>query len=998
MISNQHYIEIFVNNQQIELESQDSLNLRINNVIFNPTKTTTTQATYSYSFTIPSTPSNDKVFGYANNLAKVNKFHARYPAQVYADGHKIFDGSLTVQKYANKKYTCNLVNIKVNTLDEIFGDMKMTDLHWDIDFDGAPTINAANSGNTDYYFPMACYGMGQFQKKYVTKDEVGATYTSKHILDKYNLWWVDSFFPSLNVMATMKKAFESKGYTVAGSAFSDPNINSIYASCNLASEQVPIYNLGNPKFGSLTASVRWNNYKTTSSGSSRTGSTTFYSSNGGVDQELTFPYERINSGGRSTQVEYNFDTITHWNMFDTVNNSATTVTIGNSNYIYDPNEMMFVIPADGWYRIHMAIDMELSGEGTSFSATQWTNSFKDDEQMERTKTQMKRSLSSQQTPLEIQLVRNVDENIELIKGRCNIRYVNGKPSQDTYAYIQQNYTGASKPNKEVWYTDCPHQDPYGSISPTKTDNMINQATAARNGLLEEYGNGNEIATSYTVSSMAGTTRSGTGTNRHGRGATKYNTYGFMHKDGKVMPYDPCVSTAFICGFSSMGGDGTNPTGGTVSVMRDGYSWSRMSAVKNQVFCNVDGLELVNKVGNTNATETIQTDYCENEYKDCPQDNYCNVVGNRMTGVINCSVYLNKNDRLEVLAIQRAYEDGQMYGCSGTCELWIDAKSSKNKAALMADDTWGFYYQNDFPYYLNLFNFTNEETKVSDWINSINTAFNLEMLQEGNRIEINTNKGIKKNITYAVDIDDRTNADEIESEYISYPKEMSVKYKIDTDEYGFELTVDPEHIDDEGDEWKNWGDSGYTIIKLSDDTYETSTQNTQTNFSYTYYDSFLWKEVLSGGTESGTEKEIRIPVIEKAQYMADDYGYEEAMKHDGYSLTQRFWYRQPLSNEYVWLSDHMHEKVFLTYPKNNLDGFNLSYKDSETSIATEYFQIYPMLASNFVSANVYLTPEEYNAIKGGALVKLDSDLYYVSEISGYDCSGHNPTTLKLIKKV
>jgi hypothetical protein len=47
---------------------------------------------------------------------------------------------------------------------------------------------------------------------------------------------------------------------------------------------------------------------------------------------------------------------------------------------------------------------------------------------------------------------------------------------------------------------------------------------------------------------------------------------------------------------------------------------------------------------------------------------------------------------------------------------------------------------------------------------------------------------------------------------------------------------------------------------------------------------------------------------------------------------------------------------------------------------------------------YLTPEEYESIKGGALIKFDSDIYYVSEISGYDCSGHNPTTLKLIKKV
>ena len=231
--------------------------------------------------------------------------------------------------------------------------------------------------------------------------------------------------------------------------------------------------------------------------------------------------------------------------------------------------------------------------------------------------------------------------------------------------------------------------------------------------------------------------------------------------------------------------------------------------------------------------------------------------------------------------------------------------------------------------------------------------------------------------------------------------MSVQYKIDTEEWGFELTVPLDHIN--ADDWYKWGDSGYTVIQLNDDTYETSTQNTQTNFSYTYYDNFLWKDVQEDGTETSfSGLTITIPVIEKAEYMAEGYGYEEAMKHDGYSLTQRFWYRNQVSQEWVWLSSILangrREYVDLTYPMNQWNGFNLSYKDSEKSIATEYFNIYPMLSSNYVTVEVYLTPEEYKAIKGGALVHYDSDLYYCSEINGYDPSGSNLTKLKLIKKV
>ena len=222
--------------------------------------------------------------------------------------------------------------------------------------------------------------------------------------------------------------------------------------------------------------------------------------------------------------------------------------------------------------------------------------------------------------------------------------------------------------------------------------------------------------------------------------------------------------------------------------------------------------------------------------------------------------------------------------------------------------------------------------------------------------------------------------------------MSVRYSINSDEWGFEKTVPQEHIND--DDWKEWGDSGYTVIKLNDDSYETSTQNTSVQFSYTYYDNFTWKNV----DNPSQEKTISIPVIEDSQYMADGYGYDEAMKHDGYSKTQRFWFRQAPSSEFVYTSDMFSDKIYLTYPINSKNNVNLSYKDTETSILTEYFNCVPMLSSNYVNVETYLTPQEYKSIKGGAMVHFNSDLYLISEINGYDASGHNPTELKLIKKV
>ena len=96
MIYKEHFLELFINGQKAELESQRSLNLRFQNVLFNPEKISSTQAEYSFEFELPSTPKNDKIFDYANNLSKLNKFRRRLNAEVYADGILIFEGTIVI--------------------------------------------------------------------------------------------------------------------------------------------------------------------------------------------------------------------------------------------------------------------------------------------------------------------------------------------------------------------------------------------------------------------------------------------------------------------------------------------------------------------------------------------------------------------------------------------------------------------------------------------------------------------------------------------------------------------------------------------------------------------------------------------------------------------------------------------------------------------------------------------------------------------------------------
>lgn len=983
MISSRHYIELWVNGKMVELEDQDSLGIRLNAVLFNPTKVTTTKSEYSFSFDVPSTPNNDRIFNYANNLSRLNKFHGRYTAKVVADGDEIFNGSMIIEKYdaSKKMYSCNLVNVKTNTLEDIFKEKKLTDYKWIIDYSGATTINAVNSDmSSKYYFPFLSYGV--FQKDYVSSDQVGNTYTSKFLIDKYCKFYHSSFFPSINVSEEIRQLFEKEGYTVNGSLFTDPWLSNVYSSINLNDEQVPMYNVGNPLFGKVDISFHWDNKSSVLSDNT----TTSKIGNGGIVQDLSYPFYRVD--GRMTDlsqfhgdtaVEYNFDKILLYGMLDSKNNKSVTVSSNTKSYMYDPNEMVIVIPTDGWYKITFECrNISLDKSKTTFKAKQWNATYNSKDAFEKREMTITKD-SFDTCPLEIQLVKNYDNNVELIKGDTNIVYETGNPNDKTYTIKGNGYTGSTQDNRYEWRTSFPHQELQGATSPTKTDNIVttvisNQNSGFGNQSLGGGFNGGGSFGNQTHSSI----------NSPSYLSAKYKSLGYVPSDG-MFPYDQAVSTAFICGYSSMGSE-------CVSVMRRGYSWSRLSSVYNKIFATVSGMTLL--YADSGQTKEKATQYQTNTYKNAGHTLTKTKSSNNGSFSVTCLTYLKRNDILEPMAIQRDYE-GQRYAYSLDGRLTVQAITNRGEDALRNDKYFNASSPTEFPTQLNLFDFTNNETKASDWISNIQKAFNLEIRTEGNTVTIDVKKTPNSRIGYAVDIDDRINQDEAESEYISYPRSMSVKYKINKDEWGFEKTVSQDHINDA--DWYDYGDSGYTVIQLNDDTYETSSQDIQTDFSYTYYDIFKFKNVDINGNEGTEEKLILLPVIELSQYMADGYGYDEAMKHDGYSLSQRFWFRQKPSTDGVYLHDNLHEFVKFSIPTNHLDDFNLSYKDSETSILTEYFTCNPMLDSNYVNVDVYMSPSEYKDIKNGSFVHFDSDLYVVSEMEGYDPSGIDKASIKLIKK-
>lgn len=975
MVYKTHFIELYINGQKADLESQNSLNLRFQNILFNPERIASTQADYSYEFELPSTPVNDKIFDYANNLSKLGKFRSRLDAQVIADGEIIFEGTITLNGYKGKKYQVNLVSIKKYSLDDIFGESVLTDMDWYKPFSGITSINEYNqNADKDVMFPLVSYGV--FEKDPYNSDSIGNDYTSKYDLDEWNKWYVESFYPSLSMVETLRKCFEYKGYTVGGDAMNDAILKSIYMSTNLAEGQSPDYNVGNECIGSIDISTSWS---TPSSGTPLEPYSPFI-------QTLKFPYWRIggNYDIKTQQVtgsSFNFNSIQLYDLLSAADGGS--VTVNQASYMYEPNEHIIVVPADGFYKIELEVSAVLN-QSTPFSALQYCRTSLYNYNIEEENVTIPVEFRTTM-PFEIQLVRNYDENIELIKGR------------HTY------FTKYGYPNEQTWYD---------------LNNRISVETCFPH---------EKLGTSWIMGGFMADSISAWPTEANGLGVSNLtsriydpsltgdslfvydSTLGYMYPDSApLMMYDQAVSPAFIMGFTSMGNDNG---GGCAAVMKDKYSWSKTSSIKNDAYYKDDGYVRATTLfpGDFNWGDITYsaTTYHENDYIDAPYAEFEEIL-NGITGKICCMVYLNKNDILQLFGVQRSYTDSngyeQVYAVSANANLKISAASPKPRYEL---DREGFGYTSttEFDTELRLSNFLNKEKKMSDFVQSVFDAFNLEMTQSGKNVFINKSRKFNAYIDYAVDIDDRVNSNEAEALAINYPSSMAVKYKIDTEEHGFYITVPPDKV--ELDNWKDYGDYGYDVIHLNDDKYETSTSDKNIQYSYTWYDNFNWYNVDSAHTKtSDTPVTLSLPVISKEEYMIEGYNYDESMKHDGYGLSQRFWFRPEATEQFVWTNTYPTEMVNLYIPTNtyqttqagSIYNINLSYKLNEISILTEYFNITPYLSSNYVQVEVYLSAEEYKAIKNGALIHFDDDIYIPVSIEGYDPAGFNKTEIKMLKRI
>lgn len=399
MINKIHRVSLVVGNKQVELEDNEKLNMRINSIVFDPTKIQSKDAEYSFTFNIPMSPNNIKIFDYANVMEKNNKFGKLWKCNVYADGELIFTGQLKIASIQKNMFKCNLVSVKINNVEEIFGESKMNEVDWKVDYDGCPTINSINSNlNSEYFFPLAAYGAFQKLPKTRYSNEINA-YSSKYLIDNTNQIYEDTFSPSHRLLPLVKRMFEQKGYNVSGDIFEDEYAKDIYLSTHLGDEQIPLYNYGSPRLGKAMVTWSWRNND--AYGNSTSGGGSSFSS--GTVKTLEYPKE--SAKGYAVPI----DSIAMYDMISsayshTVNPDRSGM-FSDVGYYTDNENLVkngrIVIPADGLYKISLSTMMYLS----PLANHPFTD--KDNKTVAVNFTNM---------PIEVQLVRNTINGVELIYG------------------------------------------------------------------------------------------------------------------------------------------------------------------------------------------------------------------------------------------------------------------------------------------------------------------------------------------------------------------------------------------------------------------------------------------------------------------------------------------------------------------------------------------------------------------------------------------------------
>lgn len=248
-------MQLYINRQLIDLPPD--FTVRIDRIFLSPTELNYKDAQYSYSVSLPATPNNVRAFKFVNIEETRNKFDGNFEAELIAGGVRIFKGYFRISSL-KKTINGNLYIPAKKSVTDIFGD-KILNQNPDyyIDFtDFNYSVSYYNSlVNPVAIFPLALYGV--IPK--IPIDKTADVYSAKNLWDSSARLGMQDVPPSVNVLNVLKHIFESNGYSLQGSAFSDPKLTGLYLSYKNPNSYIQPWNYGYN--GKIKISGEWSNYQ-----------------------------------------------------------------------------------------------------------------------------------------------------------------------------------------------------------------------------------------------------------------------------------------------------------------------------------------------------------------------------------------------------------------------------------------------------------------------------------------------------------------------------------------------------------------------------------------------------------------------------------------------------------------------------------------------------------------------------------------------------------------
>jgi len=226
-------IELYIKNRLCDIDSPESLGIRLKRQFINPAELSIKDAQMSYEISLPATANNNEIFSHVNVEETKGKFRIYEDARLYVDGILILDGKFRLSEITQDSYKGNLGVPAPLTVKDIFGETMMNQAgKWEIEFEGAKTITEFNTDTYDKekygeivpcIFPFALYGLMQ-------KDEGSPTKQNKDVFDEYVRFRFQDIPPSVNCLKMLQHIFKSAAYNLSGSAFDDERLKQLYIS------------------------------------------------------------------------------------------------------------------------------------------------------------------------------------------------------------------------------------------------------------------------------------------------------------------------------------------------------------------------------------------------------------------------------------------------------------------------------------------------------------------------------------------------------------------------------------------------------------------------------------------------------------------------------------------------------------------------------------------------------------------------------------------------